>query len=185
MAVDPNRFSHWFAVLQDLYRHELSDPTLALYQQKLQVLSTEQFERAASALFDEGGSRMPAPNAFIEKARELTPHPSHQPYLPQWEAGGQVISARLGEPVCETPGSGPQLIASILKQIDLRRSLERQQGKPANSLISLSEEVIRYRCWLKDPVLRQEAIAWAESQEDVEIVRDGSGEVIDLKEVKF
>ncbi len=123
---------------------------------------------------------MPSPADFVESGKAVLP-PESSPTVvfadPSPEELEQIKAAIAV--AREIAQAGIAIGKSKIKS-----SVFSTVGTVLGDSTTLEQQLSEYRQQLADPVLRHEAIAWANNNPDIEIVTDENG-AIDLREVAF
>lgn len=195
MAIELSTFEYWLSLLTEKHGRSLSAAyTKEMFYRLTDRMTTEQFRLAAEKIW-EGDEYFPKLERFFEVGSDRGLAPEHQMFvLPEgappayddmspeeqvaWQsaresARGIVMSAAKTAPKSRVMGS-------------MLRSCVSERSEAVLMPSRWDAEVERRNGWLADPVLREEAIAWAESYPDeVDLVRDADGRVRELRVLEF
>jgi len=164
--IDAEKFNYWFTVLRERCGASLSAPTIALYYKKLSArMTTEEFCAVADRLFESHETRkgFPSPADFAEVAGEICKKGAFAEYSESDE-----IEASPCPPAVRAQ------IQSLLSQIGRPRRL----ASAAMPSSAIDAEIAEKTRWLADPILRSEAMQWAQERDDIRVVTDEESGVI-------
>lgn len=197
--IDPETFYGWFSAISEKHRMQFSDPTIDLYYKRLSFkLSTLGFERASEVLFDSGRS-MPTVDDWVATWADICRNegrvdvPVVTVEVEKWGVAGEIEVVQVGAlPLDPKSSPCPEAVKRMVAET-IACSPVRTSGGLAtigsaiassalpSSVPSLETIVSQRRLWLRDQVLRQEAIDWAEATPGVQIVRDAAGRAVDFQ----
>ena len=166
--IDKILFGKKFLALCERFGKTFSTPTLQQYHECLsEHLTTEEFQTAvAQAFFN--NEFFPSPKELIELGKTN----ATQVYRLPW---GEIKAY-----VEMTPAEQQEYRSQIHR---IRQQVSAGLTPIAKPLKVVGVELAQKRRWLLDPVLRKEAIAWAQGQDEVQVVTNEMGEIVDLQEV--
>lgn len=191
MGIDFDVFTQWIVVLSERFKQPLSIATQSMYYDRLSPrLSTEQFIASAESLFDSDADRLPGIEEWAKLARTLVPDralpaaPETPPFeeLPpeQQQAWLEAKEAARKLAIAGATSSPwkSRVFASVGASVQV-------PGLPV--VIpekTLADELKQKNQWLHsgDRILKNEAIAWVNGCDLVEMEFDDQGNPVAIVE---
>jgi hypothetical protein len=195
VAIELSTFEYWLSLLTEKHGRSLSAAyTKEMFYRLTDRMTTEQFRFAAERIW-EGDEYFPKLERFLEVSSDRVLAPEHQMFALPEGAPPAYDDMSPEEQVAwqSARESARRIVMSAAKTAPKSRVMGSMLGSyvsdRAGAVLTPSRwgaEVERRNGWLGDPVLRDEAIAWAEAHpNDVELVRDAAGRVRELRVLEF